>query len=125
MSTVAAVVQFVLPRGEGGQASWQFFGGGALEAALFRPRTGYYADLIAEASALWESLSQHHPFIDGNKRTAFAVTYSFLVINGAVLTASASETEAFVMALYSAGRFEFEPLAAWLRANVHLGNGKK
>ena len=56
-----AVMQFVLPRGEGGQASWEFFGGGTEEAALFRPRTGYYADLIAEASALWESLSQNHP----------------------------------------------------------------
>ena len=51
---------------------------GLLEAALFRPQTGYYADLIEEAAALWESLSQNHPFIDGNKRTAFAATYTFL-----------------------------------------------
>ncbi len=29
---------------------------GLLEAALFRPQTGYYADLIEEAAALWESL---------------------------------------------------------------------
>jgi death-on-curing protein len=43
---------------------------GLLEAAIFRPQTGYYADLIEEAAALWESLSQNHPFIDGNKRTA-------------------------------------------------------
>lgn len=47
---------------------------GLLEAALFRPQTGYYADLIEEAAALWESLAQNHPFIDGNKRTAFAVS---------------------------------------------------
>jgi len=46
---------------------------GLLDAALFRPRSGYYADLIEEAAALWESLSQNHPFIDGNKRTGFAV----------------------------------------------------
>jgi Fic/DOC family len=51
---------------------------GLLEAALLRPQTGYYADLIEEAAALWESLSQNHPFVDGNKRTAFAVTYVFL-----------------------------------------------
>ncbi|MBV9397760.1 MAG: type II toxin-antitoxin system death-on-curing family toxin [Bryobacterales bacterium] len=50
---------------------------GLLEAALFRPQTGYYADLIEEAAALWESLSQNHPFIDGNKRTAFAATDTF------------------------------------------------
>jgi death-on-curing protein len=94
---------------------------GLLEADLFRPRTGYYADLIEEASALWESLSQNHPFIDGNKRTAFAVTYTFLVLNRAVLTASAGETEAFVTARYAAGQFDFEHLNAWLRANVDLG----
>lgn len=39
-----------------------------LEAALFRPQTGYYADLIEEAAALWESLAQNDAFIDGNKR---------------------------------------------------------
>ena len=54
---------------------------GLLEAAVFRPQTGYYADAIVEA-VLWESLSQNHPFIDGNKRTAFAATSTFLAING-------------------------------------------
>jgi death-on-curing protein len=58
---------------------------GLLEAALYRPQTGYYADLIEEAAALWESLAQNHAFIDGNKRTAFAATYTFLAINGARL----------------------------------------
>jgi hypothetical protein len=37
---------------------------------VFRPQTGYYEDSIAEAAALFESLIQNHPFIDGNKRTA-------------------------------------------------------
>jgi death-on-curing protein len=93
---------------------------GLLEAALFRPRTGYYTDLIEEAAALWESLPQNHPFIDGNKRTAFAATYTFLVINRAVLTATASETEAFVMTLDAAGQLDFKHPDGWLRANVHL-----
>jgi death-on-curing protein len=35
---------------------------GALESALARPRSGYYNDIIQEAAALWESLSQNHPF---------------------------------------------------------------
>ncbi|MDR2213477.1 MAG: type II toxin-antitoxin system death-on-curing family toxin [Pseudomonadales bacterium] len=93
---------------------------GLLEAALFRPQTGYYADLIEEAAALWESLSQNHPFIDGNKRTAFAVTYTFLAINGARLTASAASTEVFILGLYAAGTFDFEHLNQWLRLNVGL-----
>ena len=48
-----------------------------LDSALFRPQSGYYPDVVAEAAALWESLLQNHPFIDGNKRTAFAVTFTF------------------------------------------------
>lgn len=94
---------------------------GLLEAALFRPQTGYYADLIEEAAALWESLAQNHPFIDGNKRTAFAVTYTFLAINGARITAGASETYTFISTLYEAGPFEFGSLVEWLRAHVRFG----
>src|SRR5258708_7555603 len=80
---------------------------GLLEAALYRPQTGYYADLIEEAAALWESLSQNHPFIDGNKRTAFGVVYTFLAINGARITADADATYTFVIGLYETGAFEF------------------
>ena len=55
---------------------------GALEAALFRPQTGYYDDIVAEAAALLESLAINHPFVDGNKRIAFAAADVFLRING-------------------------------------------
>lgn len=91
---------------------------GLLEAALFRPQTGYYADLIEEAAALWESLAQNHPFLDGNKRVAFAATYTFLAINGTRITASAEDTFAFIDGLYQAGTFEFERLVAWIRGNT-------
>ena len=91
---------------------------GVLDAALYRPQTGYYADLIEEAAALWESLAQNHPFIDGNKRTAFAATYTFLAINGARLTADAQETYVFVAALYEANQFSFDKLVPWLRSHV-------
>ena len=50
---------------------------GLLEAAVFRPQTGHYRSLTDEAAALWEGLSQNHPFVDENKRTAFASTYVF------------------------------------------------
>lgn len=104
----------------------EFYGGaagvqdlGLLEAALYRPQTGYYADLIEEAAALWESLSQNHPFVDGNKRTAFAVTYTFLAINGRRLTADAEQTFAFITGLHERGMFSFQPLVDWLRQNVY------
>jgi len=89
-----------------------------LEAALYRPQTGYYDDLIDEAAALWESLSQNHAFIDGNKRTTFAAMYAFLAINGVRLTADAGETYAFVGKLYYANQFSFEKVSRWLRKHV-------
>jgi death-on-curing protein len=93
-------------------------GSGHLEAALFRPKTGHYLDLIEESAALWESLAQYHPFIDGNERTAFAATYTFLAINGMELNAGAEETHAFISDLYPTNGFSFEVLVPWLRRHV-------
>ena len=98
---------------------------GLLEAALYRPQTGYYADLIEEAAALWESLAQNHPFIDGNKRTAFAATYTFLAINAARLTADTQETYDFLTALYEANQFSFNQLLPWLRNHLIQGTPDK
>lgn len=58
---------------------------GGVEAALFRPQCGYYEDIFEEAAALFESLLINHPFIDGNKRTAWASCDVFLRINGVTL----------------------------------------
>jgi death on curing protein len=91
---------------------------GLVEAAVFRPQTGYYADVIEEAAALWESLSQNHPFIDGNKRTAFAATHVFLGLNGYDVTADSDAIYAFVIDLYETNRFTFDSLVPWLRANT-------
>jgi death-on-curing protein len=91
---------------------------GALEAALFRPQTGYYGDLIEEAAALWESMAQNHPFVDGNKRTAFAVTDTFLRINGMVINASPDDAAEFVYSLYEAQTFNITELETWLRRNT-------
>jgi death-on-curing protein len=91
---------------------------GQLEAALFRPRSGYYADIIAEAAALWESLSHNHPFVDGNKRTAFAATLIFLELNNWQLTASASAVLDFLIPLYETRSLEFARLEPWLRENT-------
>ncbi|OXS29879.1 MAG: death-on-curing family protein [Desulfovibrio sp. MES5] len=55
---------------------------GGLESAVYRPQSGYYTDAVEEACALLESLLINHPFIDGNKRTAFAACSVFLQING-------------------------------------------
>ena len=91
---------------------------GLLEAALFRPQTGYYPTLIDEAAALWESLSQSHPFVDGNKRTAFAATYVFLAINGLDIIATDDEAQGFVLGLYATSSITFDNLRAWLSENT-------
>jgi death-on-curing protein len=49
---------------------------------LAGPQSGYYEDIIQEAAALWESLFQNHPFLDGNKRVAVTVTAAFLRVSG-------------------------------------------
>src|SRR5580700_5007485 len=92
---------------------------GLLESALYRPQTGYYADLIEEASALWESLSQNHPFVDGNKRTAFAAMYTFLRVNGYDIVVGAEDLVIdFVSDLYETNGFRFEALVPWLRKHT-------
>ncbi len=91
---------------------------GQLQAALFRPQSGYYHDVLEEAAALWESLSQNHPFIDGNKRTAFAAMYIFLQINGLEITATSEQVWTFLSRLYTADEMCFERLVPWLRANT-------
>jgi death-on-curing protein len=91
---------------------------GLLISALYRPQTGYYVDLIEESAALWESLAQNHPFIDGNKRVAFASTYTFLAINGARPAVEAQEIGEFIAELYETNQFKYERLVPWLRAKV-------
>ena len=61
---------------------------GALEAAVFRPQSGYYSDVVQEVCALLESLLINHPCVDGNKRTAFAACDVFLRINDLRIAAS-------------------------------------
>ena len=92
---------------------------GGLESALARPQTGYYEDIIQEAAALWESLSQNHPFLDGNKRVSITVTAAFLRVNGYRLQFDDLEAYRFVMDLYESGRFRFKELDDWLRRHAN------
>jgi death-on-curing protein len=91
---------------------------GALESALFRPQTGYYDTLAAQAAALMQSLAMNRPFVDGNKRVAFALTAIFLRMNGFRLVASASHTERFVIKHLIEGHATLEQVAAWLTAHM-------
>lgn len=89
---------------------------GALESALFRPQTGYYEDIVAEAAGLLESLAINHPFVDGNKRIAFAATDVFLRINGWRLQRVPMLIYAEMIEMLEAGTFDIAHLNPWLRA---------
>jgi death-on-curing protein len=91
---------------------------GALESAMMRPQSGYYEDLIQEAAALMESLSMNHPFVDGNKRTAFAVTDAFLGMNGHFIVCDSLEAYKTFMDMFESGTFTFAYLDKWLRKHV-------
>jgi death-on-curing protein len=87
----------------------------ALEVALFRPQTVYYFDIIAEAAALLESLEINHPFVDGNKRIAFAATDVFLRINGWCLKRQPMVIHTEMLEMLEAGTFDIAHLEPWLR----------
>jgi death-on-curing protein len=89
---------------------------GALEAALFRPQTGYYKDIVAEAAALLESLAINHPFVDGNKRIAFAAADVFLRINGWRLRRAPLLIHAEMIQMFESGTFDMAHVEPWLRA---------
>ena len=91
---------------------------GLIESALLRPQTGYYADLIEEAAALWESMAMNHGFADGNKRVAYACLELFLQLNGVDVDAANIEIETFIYAQLEAGRFKKAVLEAWLREHT-------
>jgi death-on-curing protein len=91
---------------------------GALEAAVFRPQTGYYNDLSEEAAALFESLVNNHPFLDGNKRVGFAAMHTFLLLNGFDLNVSSGTAYEFIMKAIEAGKFRFALLHEWISGHL-------
>ena len=91
---------------------------GLLESALFRPRTGYYADLIEMAAALFESLLMNHPFVDGNKRVAFFAADIFLRINGFHISVEANVAHRKIIKIIEQGTHVKDSLETFLREHT-------
>jgi death-on-curing protein len=93
---------------------------GLLESAIARPlnHAGYGGADIAELGALYAlAIARNHPFVDGNKRTAFVALETFLVLNGHELVAS--DVEATVMMLdMAAGTLGEAAFIEWVKASV-------
>jgi death on curing protein len=91
---------------------------GALEAAVFRPRTGYYNGISEEAAALLESLVNNHAFLDGNKRLGFAAMHTFLLVNGFDLDVSSRAAYEFMIKAMEEGKFRFGLIHEWIAAHL-------
>ena len=91
---------------------------GLLESALYRPQTGYYADLVEMSAALFESLLMNHPFVDGNKRVAFFGTDVFLRINGYRIEVAPAAAYRFLIRRIERGEANREQLERWLRRHL-------
>jgi len=91
---------------------------GLLESALYRPQTGYYADLAEMAAALFESLLINHPFVDGNKRVAFFATDVFLRLNGWSLEVEPDEAHGLVAGLLERNEANYDHLLPWIRESA-------
>ena len=93
---------------------------GLLESALARPQNllAYgEPDACDLAAAYGFGIARNHPFIDGNKRTAFVAVELFLNLNGFSLMATDVECVMTMLAL-AAGELSEEAFARWLRANT-------
>jgi death-on-curing protein len=94
---------------------------GLLDSALARPQNRFTydpeADLATFAAAYAFGIAKNHPFIDGNKRTAFVAAELFLDLNGRVLAASDAECVLATLRL-AAGEIGEDEFADWLRANL-------
>lgn len=90
---------------------------GALESAVFRPQTGYYATPIEEAAALMESLLQNQPFLDGNKRTAFAAADLHLRLNGLMFSGTPAEAIDFMDEIFEDNTVDAAVISEFLRAH--------
>jgi death-on-curing protein len=93
---------------------------GLLDCVLQRPRNlaAYGApDAAALAASLAFRIARNHPFVDGNKRTAFVAAAVFLEANGFRFEASEPDVVVRILAL-AAGDLTEAALAGWFRANI-------
>jgi death on curing protein len=93
---------------------------GLLESALARPQQlAHYGDpdAAALAAAYGYGISRNHPYLDGNKRTAFVAVELFLALNGFELVANDTDC-VLTMLKVAAGEISEEAFAEWIRGNV-------
>ncbi|MFI6404214.1 type II toxin-antitoxin system death-on-curing family toxin [Streptomyces sp. NPDC050548] len=94
---------------------------GLLESAVHRPSASMfgqeaYTDLFDKAAALLQSLAINHPFLDGNKRTAWVSCVVFLAMNEVQLRPDIDAAERLVIAVATGTMDEVKAIGEALRA---------
>lgn len=94
---------------------------GLLQSAVERPKATFegkdlYEDVFHKAAALMESLTNNHPFIDGNKRTAITSSALFLQFNGYLLNTSQNKLEKFTLQM-ATHKASFQDAVEWFKKN--------
>lgn len=94
---------------------------GLLDSALARPQASAFGDeaylgLSLKGAAQTHSMIKNHPFVDGNKRSAFICLKIFLALNGVILVANDSEMYDFILSIAD-DSLELEGMAAWIEAH--------
>jgi len=95
---------------------------GLMQSALARPRhlaTYGEPDVFDLSAAYGFGIARNHPFVDGNKRTAFVAVELFLALNGVELRASDVDCVLTMLSL-AAGELDEATFAVWLRSNGAL-----
>lgn len=93
---------------------------GLFESALARPRQlASYGnpDLADVAAAYGYGLTKNHPFIDGNKRTAFVATELLIDCNGSSLVAGDADCVLTMLAVADGSLSETQ-FADWIRQHT-------
>ena len=101
-----------------------------LRSIVERPKTSFggndmYPGIFIKAACYLESTAKFHIFIDGNKRTSFALAVRFLETNGYIFVGENVEVERFVLSVVT-HKLELADIAIWLKKNSKkVRSGKK
>jgi len=95
---------------------------GMLESAIGRPFATFggedlYSDVFMKAGAFIQSIVKNHPFIDGNKRTAFSGTIVFLLASGVIVSAGTNQIVKFMLRVANEN-LSVDEIAAWLKKHT-------
>ena len=95
---------------------------GMLESAIHRPFATYagndlYPSVFSKAGALIQSIVKNHPFLDGNKRTAFSSAFLFLKLEGVLITANQKQVVEFMVSVANKN-LSVDEIASWLKSHT-------